>query len=243
MAVTAPKWPGKSGASRILLLVTCIFVGLPLVACTTPRSAQNKFVSIPPARKPQAAQVEVSPDIYRRAQLDRAERLQHELERLKKDLQQAEQTLISIESGLRGCHTRADAVSSLAEARIQLENAAQRAPWRQENVAEGRRKLKESRKHIRQGLFGASIFFSARVQRIAEMLVREAKAVENAASIQFIRGKRVNLRVGPSTQEGVIEILVDETPVFPEGKRGSWVLIRTPSGTIGWVHKSLLRSS
>jgi len=29
--------------------------------------------------------------------------------------------------------------------------------------------------------------------------------------------------------------------VFPEGDTGEWVLVRTVSGKVGWIHASLLR--
>ena len=46
---------------------------------------------------------------------------------------------------------------------------------------------------------------------------------------------------GPSTRERIVEILIETTPVFPERSQRNWVLVRTPSGIVGWIHTSLLR--
>ena len=63
---------------------------------------------------PTTAELEVTS--YR----ERAAYLEREVQRLQQDLRQAEASLVAIESGLRGAHTRADAVSAIAEARIEL---------------------------------------------------------------------------------------------------------------------------
>jgi hypothetical protein len=65
---------------------------------------------------------------FREAETERAAQLLQEIARLKADLKTAEEALVEAESGLAGSHTRADAVSSLATTRIQIERAASRAP-------------------------------------------------------------------------------------------------------------------
>ena len=52
----------------------------------------------------------------------------------------------------------------------------------------------------------------------------------------------VNLRAGPSREYPVIDQLPERTPVFPERSRAGWQLVRAPSGQVGWVHDSLLRT-
>jgi SH3-like domain-containing protein len=46
----------------------------------------------------------------------------------------------------------------------------------------------------------------------------------------------------PSTEADVLVLLAEATPVFPERSEGEWALVLTPSGTVGWVHQSLLRT-
>ena len=56
-----------------------------------------------------------------------------------------------------------------------------------------------------------------------------------------MKGARVNLRAEPSTESPVVAVLPSELPVFPEGDSGEWVLVRTVSGKVGFVHAGLLR--
>ncbi|MFQ5513548.1 MAG: SH3 domain-containing protein [Myxococcota bacterium] len=189
-----------------------------------------------PSRPPTA------PDqaVYQRAQIERIERMAYEIKRLQADLAQAEDALVTAESGLRGHHSLADAVSSLAEARIRVERAAREAPWRADTVLEAQRKLEEAERQIEAGHLGSAIFFGARAERIAEELIREADAARKSPGVRFIRRERVLLRQGPSKQEPVLQILARRTPVYPERKMGDWTLVRTSIGRVGWVHTSLI---
>jgi len=219
---------GLGALSRGLLALAC---GLAGAGCTTVTSTEIERV------RPQPT---IDVEVYRRAETDRAARLARQVETLQADLRQAEEALVMAESGLRGTHSRADAVSRLAEARIQVERAASAAPWRAEEVERARVKLAEAERQVEDDHFGAALFFVYRAQRIADALEAEAARVYAGPDTRFIRGKRVNLRAGPSTSEPVLGVLPDGTPVFPERHRSSWVLVRTPSGSVGWVHGTLL---
>jgi hypothetical protein len=222
---------------RVLpLLVACAALGCQALP------ALERFFAGGPVRPVEAAEVPppISPEIYRRVDQERVERLEAEVERLREDLQQAEEVLISIESGLRGNHSRAEAASSLAEARIQVERAARRTPWRPSEILEARGKLDDADGHIQQGNFGAALFFVYSAQRIAGNLEEEAKQVAAAPAARLVRAGRVNLRSGPSTQEAVVTVLTRGTPVFEEGSELEWTLVRTTHGRVGWVHSGLL---
>jgi uncharacterized protein YgiM (DUF1202 family) len=160
--------------------------------------------------------------------------------RLRAELRQAEEAMVTIESGLRGVPTRAEAVSSLAEARIAVERASQRVSWRPAEVREARAKLEEAERQLEAGHSGSAIFFASRARRIAETLSEEADQVAQHASTRFLRGRRVNLRTGPSTDNQVIGVLGEEVLVFPQRRKGAWVLVRTTAGPVGWLHNSLL---
>ena len=177
----------------------------------------------------------IAPDVYHRAETRRADRLEQEVARLRDDLRQAEEALVAVESGLRSGQGRADAVSSLAQARIEVERAAQAAPWRHAHVAEARAKLDEADRQVAEGNFGAALFFVYRASRIASLLIEEGREVGEQPGARFVRADRVNLRAGPSTTEDVIVVLSGGTPVFPEGEEREWVLVRTFSGPVGWV--------
>jgi hypothetical protein len=179
--------------------------------------------------------------IYERAGIDRARQLEVEVERLRTDLREAEESMVAIEAGLRALHGRADAVSALAESKIALERAARNAPWRSERLLEAQQKLDDAEDQLRAGHTASAVFFASRARRIADALNAEAKLVANTRGTRFIKGRRVNLRAGPSVNDPVLDVLVDATPVFPEQRDGEWLLLRTPSGQVGWVHASLLR--
>ena len=180
---------------------------------------------------------------YERADIDRAAQLELEVERLRADLLAAEEAMVAIESGLRGVHSRADAVSTLAESRIAVERASRNVPWRRERVSEARQKLEEAERQFQAGHTGSAVFFASRARRIAAALDAEARRVASTPGARFINGRRVNLRAGPSTEDRILHVLVGSTPVFPEREDGEWVLVLTPSGQAGWVHRSLLSDS
>ena len=178
----------------------------------------------------EAVDTEDVTEIYARAGIDRATQLELEVERLRADLREAEEAMVAIESGLRGVHGRADAVSTLAESRIAVERASRNVPWRSERVMEAQQKIEEAERQFQAGHTGSAVFFASRARRIAEALNAEAERVASTPGTRFIDGQRVNLRAGPSTEDRVLHVLVGGTPVFPEREDGEWVLVLTPSG-------------
>ncbi len=169
-----------------------------------------------------------------------AQRLQRDVERLHADIRQAEETLITIESGLKGVHTRAEAVSALADSRILVERAAKLAPWRATSAQEAREKLVEADRHVQAGHFGSAIFFTSRARRIASTLILEAEAFTQARKVRYVNGPKANLRSQPSTGGKILEVLGKATPVIPDRLGGSWIRVRTPSGRVGWIYAKLL---
>jgi hypothetical protein len=178
--------------------------------------------------------------VYHAAQTTRTEYLEREITRLRADLTQAEEAMVTIESGLRGQHTRADAVSTVADARIAVQRAAREAPWRNDDIQEARSKLEEAARQLRAGHSGSALFFASRAARIAQTLSEEADQVARAPDSRFVQSSQANLRSGPSTRNGIVTVVPRLTPVFPQRQRGDWLLVRTPSGPVGWVHDSVL---
>jgi hypothetical protein len=207
-------------------------------ACATPPASPPA-----PAPAPASACVSVSPpssDVQCRVDQDRARALAFEVERLRADLRAAEETLRVVESGMRSATGRAEAVSALAEARIQVERAARRAPWREDLADEARERLAEAERQLAGQRVGSAVFFVSRARRIAEALEAEAAGVAANGNTRFIRGDRVNLRSGPSQSAEVLETLPARMPVFVEGREGEWSLVRTTTGRVGFVHAELL---
>ena len=180
-------------------------------------------------------------EIYRSAQRERSEYLERELARLRTDLRQAETSMMASDSELRVAHTRADAVSAVAEARIAVQRATDTVHWRPEQLEEARDKIEEAERQLRAQHSGGAVFFASRAHRIADGLNQEARRVAGNRSTRFIGAKHANLRTGPSTQLKVVTVLPRETPVFPQREKGDWMLVRTLAGPVGWLHASLLR--
>lgn len=224
--------PHRSMQSPGRLAGPALALVLLLPGCAPLRSALE-----PPAADP----VESDVQLYSTACREHSAYLERELARLQADLRQAEGAMVAIESGLRGVHTRADAVSSIASARVSVQRAAQRAPWRSSELQEARAKIDEAERQLQADRAGSAVFFAARASRIAETLLEEADQVEASPGVRFVTVPSANLRVGPSTEDPVIDVLERETPVFPEREDGSWVLVRTVAGPVGWIHASLLR--
>ena len=216
---------------RIAPVFGACVVGLLGMGCATPETHTTR----------NAAKLE-DIVVYHRAEADRAERLSLEISRLRDDLRRAEEALIEVESGLRGNLTRANAVSALAEARILSEHASQQAPWRVNEILEAQNKLSEADVQIQRNNSGAALFFVYRARRIAELALLEAKTIRDAKDTYFVSGQRVNLRAGPTTEDRVLAVLTNATPVFHERSEGDWLLVRVVSGSAGWIHKSLLDS-
>jgi hypothetical protein len=105
--------------------------------------------------------------VCHRAEAERADRLSVEVKRLQADLLRAEEALVEVESGLRGNHTRANAVSELAEARILVKQAAKQAPWRGRETRKALNKPAEAERHVQQNNPAAALFFVYRARRIA----------------------------------------------------------------------------
>jgi outer membrane murein-binding lipoprotein Lpp len=176
-----------------------------------------------------------------KAQAKRADLLALEVARLRADLDQAERVLSSGDSAEGSVHSRADAIATIAEARIALERVADRATWGAEEISEAGARLAEADRQVEAGHFGAAIFFASRAQRIAESLQDEVRIAEQETATAIVVGERVNLRTGSSTEDGVVRVLARDTPVFAEGRDADWVLVRTAGGDVGWVHASLIR--
>lgn len=232
MAQPGPRRRRSRPRPSRLLGLAGVVVALALPAC---QSVTTASTPAKPACEPGSDQA-----IIRSAGQEQIAHLERQVARLRADLLQAEDSMVAIESGLRGVHTRADAVSSLAEARIAVERAGKAARWRPDQVQEARVKLAEAERQLQAGHSGSAVFFASRARRIATTLNEEAAHVSRNRSTRFVNTRNVNLRAGPSRGYGVVDVLGEDTPVFPEREDGEWVLVRTLSGPAGWVHASLL---
>ena len=109
-------------------------------------------------------------------------------------------------------------------------------------ISEARGKLDDADVQIQKGNFGSATFFVFSAKRIASSIESEVHQLETLQNARFVRGRRVNLRSGPSTQKRILQTLVEGTPVFAEDDREAWSLVRTLNGQVGWIHTSLLEA-
>ena len=185
----------------------------------------------------------IDPGVYQRAEVERSEFFEREVERLRADLRDAEASIVALESGLRNERSRADAISTVAEARVALDRLEHTVPWRPDRVAEAHAKLEEAERQIESGHLGSALFFAARAKRITESLRAEVQQVSQWSDRRSVRGARVNLRTGPSLDYEVIRVLPGSTPVFRERQIGDWALVRVPDGRVGWIHAGLIEAA
>ena len=222
-----------SPATRCLLLA-----GLcALVACQQPR---------PSAKRSSAAASNAEDQVdglfdeasYRRAEAERAEFYEREVERLRADLPQAEASLVAMESGLRGFHTGGRGLRAGRGAHRPRAGEPERA------LAPGSRGggARQARGGLAAAPGGARRARPCSSRRApsasTENLRAEVRQVAGWEQKSLVVGDAVELRTAPSGEADVVDTLVAQTPVFPERSQNSWTLVRTPSGRIGWVRAS-----
>jgi hypothetical protein len=228
----------RAGRSERLWIAAAI-LSISASGCASLRPSPAPEPQAEPPPPPPVAQCDEA--IFERASLDRTSFLELEVSRLRADLSEAEAAMVSLESGMRSPHTRADAVSQLAEARVIVERAAKSVPWRSEEAAEAFAKLDVAALEVEANHPSTAVFFASRARRIADALNEESDRIADSRNTRFIRGRRVNLRAGPATDRAILGVLSHDTPVFAERPVGNWVLVRTLDGQVGWVHGQLLR--
>lgn len=174
------------------------------------------------------------------ADIFRIEQLEREAKRLKAELHRAQEILVAVESGLKSGYTRADAVKSMAEVQIKLEKTTSFSPWHPDKITHAQNKLEIAQSHIDAGRFGVGIFHIYEASNLVDIVSSENDAIQKSENLLLVSAERVNLRGGPSTSYDVITTLPRRTPLFLEERTDKWMLVRTPSGTVGWIYSGLV---
>ena len=102
-------------------------------------------------------------------------------------------------------------------------------------------KLKQADRHIGESNFGAAIFFIQRGERILRSLQEQTERLANAENAYAVQADIANLRAAPSTDAVILLTLERDTPVFREESSGEWLLVRTLTGQVGWIHGNLVQ--
>lgn len=230
MARLCPSTQVSRAARGVVLAAAMACVGC---AAVPGPWASDPVLPPPPPPPPATIVIEAPADciehaaIYEKADEARTEFYEREALRYRADLEEAEASIIAIESGLRGELSRADAVSAVAEARIAVDRSADAAPWQDAQIREAREKVEEADRQLHEGRIGSAIFFASRAQRVSQDLLKEAATVSSSQNVRFVSGRRVNLREGPSTKDRVLTTLTQGQPVFSERDQGRWILVST----------------
>ena len=167
--------------------------------------------------------------------------LESRVERLRYDLDLAEGTLISAESGLQAGLGRADAIARLAETQILYRHVADLNPKRQDLLEEAKTKLEQADRHFGDSNFSAAVFFARRGEHILNSVKEEADRLSSADNAYVVGAELVNLRAAPSTNDEILSTLERDTPIFREESSGDWLLVRTAGGRVGWIRGDLVR--
>lgn len=106
-----------------------------------------------------------------RARLRRAgeeqKRLEERLAVLHRDLEATETEVIRTKAKLKGIETKAEASSAIAEARILLLRRKDEKK-KSADIARAEEKLERAERQLRDGNFGASVFFALQAQELLE---------------------------------------------------------------------------
>jgi chromosome segregation ATPase len=106
-----------------------------------------------------------------RARLRRAgeeqKRLEERLAVLQRDLEATETEVIRTKAKLKGIETKAEASSAIAEARILLLRRKDEKK-KTADIARAEEKLERAERQLRDGNFGAAVFFALQAQELLE---------------------------------------------------------------------------
>ncbi len=167
--------------------------------------------------------------------------LETRVARLRYDLDLAEGTLVSAESGLQAGLGRTDAIARIAETQILYRHVADLNPKRQDLLAEAKAKLEQADHHFGESNFGVAVFFAQRGEHILNSVKDEVDRLSSAENAYVVRVETVNLRAAPSTNDAILLTLEHDTPIFREESSGEWLLVRTAAGRVGWVRGDLVQ--
>ncbi len=243
----AARYRYRPGAYRlagaILALVSisgCGALGLAPSVPDPPPPAEKASIPVTPEPEAQVAAraTDHDRDTYRTINRYRAAKLARDARRLQDALERAEQALTADGSSVG--YTSADAISALAEAQVQVQGEAAQVPWRRREFSQVKEHLATAKRHIDERNYSAAMYFVYRANQTMEEIREEARLVRGNPAVLYVKGKRVNMRAGPSTDEPVITVIPRNDPVLLEQKSELWRLVRTPGGYLGWIYAPLL---
>ena len=178
---------------------------------------------------------------------NRAERQQHRLDAAIVDVVRSKAKLRSIES-------KAEAVSTLAEAEIAVNEFKDQLPaldaLATEEFVVAENLLKMSSEAFKDENFGGALYLAnqskAQVRAIKARFNQLTEDIAGEGETSFSQPlplkvlKRSNFRQGPGLSEAIIGSLDPGTLVVGHAFKNNWVYIKTQQGVAGWIYLTLI---
>ena len=193
----------------------------------------------PPAADPEAERLKSR---LRKA-AEEQRRLEERMAVLQRDLEATETEVIRTKARLKGIETKAEASSAIAEAHTLLVRRKDEKA-RSVDLARASDKLERAERQLREGNYGAAVFFALQAQELLDQESRPGTAassgtiapkpgLEVAASSALVRN-------GPRGDAPVVGRLPRGARVEPLEERDGWVRVESGAAK-GWVSRSVLR--
>lgn len=171
---------------------------------------------------------------------------------LDRKLDEAFLEVVRAKAKLRSLESKAEAVSTLAEAEIALKALKENGSGSAKNsdFLQAEQLLKASGLELRKENYGGALYLAAQAKGIImqgqERSTGREKTPMLAGEIRFdmplpLRSTSASkVREGPGLDFKVLFTLPDGAPIEGHSYKGSWVRVRSDDGRGGWVYYSLI---
>ena len=196
-------------------------------------------------KKQAAAQTKQSQEL----QLQLAEQHSRILQ-LQLALDQAVQEVVRAKARLRSRNSKAETVANLAELKLELENAGNKATnsRQQALLQRARQYLHMSEAALEENNYeGSSYLMTQARHTLAKLESPKSDKLDPESAfpvtVTMKTRKLSNIREEPNLKSKVLLQLPPGAEVSAIDREGLWVKVRTAEGKIGWAHFSLLKTS
>ena len=178
-----------------------------------------------------------------RKSTEEQKRLEERVAVLQRDLEVTETEVIRTKARLKGIETKAEASSAIAEAHTLLLRRKDEKV-RSADLARANDKLERAERQLREGNYGAAVFFALQAQELLDQGSRGRSAATDGSA-----GGKPGLEVavsnalvrnGPAEDAPVVGRLPRGTRLEPLEEREGWVRVEA-GGVKGWVSRTVLR--
>ena len=184
----------------------------------------------------------------------RTNELEYRTESLQQRLEAAIVEVVRAKAKLRSIESKAEAVSTLAEAEIAVKDLKGRLSSLDklalEEVETAEQLLKMSSEAFRDENFGGALYLAnqskARVRAIQSQFSKIPQETTVSGETPFSHPlplkvlKKSNVREAPGIDEKVVALLEPGSLVTGYGYKDSWVQIETQVGVVGWIFQTLV---